>query len=117
MNQSLYLESDNKLIGVIRNPYERAVSLYKLSYYWVGFDKWLLEENPATQCSLYEDCDYIIHLENWREELEALGVPTNNSFLEKEWVSTDYKRWYTTKSLNLVTQLYHKDIKEFGYSY
>ena len=48
MNQSLYLESDNKLIGVIRNPYERAVSLYKLSYYWIGFDKWLLEENPAT---------------------------------------------------------------------
>ena len=117
MSQSLYLELDNKLIGVIRNPYERVVSLYKLSYYWIGFDKWLLEEKPETQCSLYEDCDYLIRLENWQEELDKLGVPTNNSFLKKVWVSTDYKRWYTVKSLNLVTQLYHEDIKRFGYRY
>ncbi len=117
MNQSLYLELDDKLIGVARNPYERAVALYKHSFYWIGFDKWLLEEKPKTQCSLYEDCDYIVHLENWREELEDLGVPTNNSFLEKVWISTDYKRWYTMKSLTLVSELYKEDIIRFGYSY
>ena len=117
MNQSLYLESDNKLIGIVRNPYERVVTLYKFSYYWIGFDKWLVEEEPESQTSLYEDCDHIVHLEDWRNELELLGVPTNNSFLEKEWISTDYKRWYTVKSLNLVTQLYKEDINRFGYSY
>ena len=41
MNQSLFLEYDKAKIPVIRNPYERLVSLYRDSWDYIGFDKWI----------------------------------------------------------------------------
>ena len=45
MSQSLYLVSNKTKIGVIRNPYERAVTEYQNSLNYIGFDEWL-QANP-----------------------------------------------------------------------
>ena len=41
MNQVLILEVGSTKIGVVRNPYERAVFHYMHGLNWIGFDNWI----------------------------------------------------------------------------
>jgi hypothetical protein len=118
MNQSLYLEYDNGSIGVIRNPYERIVALYRSSWDWIGFDKWIDKSNLQSQAELYKGCDQIITLEHWEQDLIALDiVPKNSSILMEQTIANDYRRWYTNKSLNMTAELVKPDLDTYGYSY
>jgi hypothetical protein len=119
MNQSLYLEYDNGSIGVIRNPYERLVALYRGSWKWTGFDNWIKESKLQSQVELYKDCDMIITLENWEQDLIALNIEqvTNSSILMEQTIAEDYRRWYTDKSLNMTAELVKPDLVTYGYSY
>ena len=40
---SLILKDKKKTIGVVRNPYERAVTEYFYAFNYIGFDKWCLK--------------------------------------------------------------------------
>ena len=126
MNQSLFLEYDKKgflttrsgSIGVIRNPYERLVSLYRDSWDWSGFEVWIKDNEIEGQWSLYKDCDYIISLEHWEQDLIALNVePKNSSILMDQTFSDDWKRWYGKGLLDVVYPLVSKDLTTYGYSF
>jgi hypothetical protein len=118
MNQSLFLEYDNGKLAVIRNPYERLVSLYRDSWDWYGFDKWVINNNIKPQAELYSDYDEVITLEYWEQDCIALDIePIDSSILMKQTVSNDYKRWYTNKSLIIVAKIIKPDIDTYGYSY
>tara|TARA_B100001123_G_C15105789_1_gene945417 strand:+ start:585 stop:941 length:357 start_codon:yes stop_codon:yes gene_type:complete len=118
MNQSLFLEYDNGTIGVVRNPYERLVSLYRDSWDYIGFDKWIDKSNLKSQVELYSDCANIITLEHWEQDLIALDIePKNSSILMEQTISADYKRWYTNKSLLIVARLIKPDLDTYGYTY
>ena len=119
MNQSLYLEYDSGTIGVIRNPYERLVALYRNSWDWIGFDKWIEKSNLLSQVELYKECNEIITLEHWEQDLIALKIDevTNSSILMEQKIAEDYRRWYTNKSLNMTAVLVKPDLDTYGYSY
>ena len=114
----LIVKCKNKTIGVIRNPYERAVSEYFVSLNYIGFDKWIYEFTPKQQTDLYKDCDYIIRLEAWERDLKDLDLtPEDTSILESIKVVYDWKSWYTLRTRTIIAQLYHNDITTYGYSY
>jgi len=119
MNQSLYLEYDKGTIGVIRNPYERVVALYRSSWDWIGFEKWIDKSNLQSQVDLYKECNEIITLENWEQDLIALGIDevTNSSILMEQKIAEDYRRWFTNKSLDMTALLVKPDLETYGYSY
>ena len=70
----LIVKCKTKTIGVIRNPYERAVSEYYASLNYIGFDKWIYKFTPEQQTDLYKDCDYIIRYESWKQDLKDLDL-------------------------------------------
>ena len=116
MNLSLCLESDKGKIGVVRNPYERLVTAYYQSLNYIGFDKWLEQQDIPTQISLYKDCQYLIRFENWQRELDDLEIGSvDTSLLRGEYVIPMWDRWYTMKTMTLVTELYQDDIRTYGY--
>lgn len=118
MNQSLLLNYDNKTIGVVRNPYERAVALYMQSFDFIGLDNWLRKYKPEQQRILYKDCDYIIRFEAWQEELKFHDLhPKDTSILQDEQVTMMWDNWYTIKTKTLVYRMYRKDIETYGYSF
>ena len=79
----LIVKCKTKTIGVIRNPYERAVSEYYASLNYIGFDKWIYKFTPEQQTDLYKDCDYIIRYESWKQDLKDLDLhPKDTSILE-----------------------------------
>ena len=48
----LILKTDNKTIGVVRNPFEKAVSDYYASLNYIGFEKWITKQTPEYQTLL-----------------------------------------------------------------
>lgn len=118
MNQSLILKHDNKKIAVVRNTYERAVFHYMHSMDWVGFDTWLYEGKLSNQLELYKNCDYFIDFNDWENELKLFKLqPKDISIMEGQKYITDWKSWYTLKSVQLINQLYSDELKRYGYSY
>lgn len=118
MNQSLLLNYDNKTIGVVRNPYERVVSLYMQGLDYIGFDKWLVKNKPEKQVVLYKDCDHLVRFEDWETELKLFDLhPKDTSILQDESVVPMYDKWYTMKTKTLVYSMYHEDIEYYGYSF
>ena len=86
----LIVKCKTKTIGVIRNPYERAVSEYYASLNYIGFDKWIYKFTPEQQTDLYKDCDYIIRYESWKQDLKDLDLhPKDTSILESLKVNED----------------------------
>jgi len=118
MSQSLILTYEGEDIAVVRDTYERAVYEYMQSYDFIGFDNWLLEGNLLSQKELYKDCTHFIDFKDWENELDMLNLhPKDTSIMAGQKSISDYKNWYTMKSITLMYQLYHEEIDHFGYSY
>ena len=114
----LILKTNNKTIGVVRNPYHKAIADYYASLNYIGFDKWIHKSMPPQQVSLYKNCDYIIRYESWKQDLEELKLhPKDTSILDDVKIITDWQRWYTIKSKNYVAVLYKDDITTYGYTF
>ena len=116
MSQSLLITLDNKHIGIVRNPYERAVSLYFDSLNYIGFEKWLDTEAPIPQKLLYKNCDIIVRFEDWRNEFDSLNLqPKDTSILESVRIFDDWERWLTIRIKTKLFHLYRHDIDTYGY--
>ena len=114
----LILKTNNKTIGVVRNPYHKAIADYYASLNYIGFDKWIHKSMPPQQVSLYKDCDYIIRYESWKQDLKELKLhPKDTSILESLKVNQDWRNWYTLRTRTMIAELYHNDIVTYGYSY
>ena len=115
---TLILKCKNKTIGVIRNPYERAVSEYYASLNYIGFDKWIYDFTPEQQTDLYKDCDYIIRYESWEQDLKDLKLhPKDTSILDDVKEIDGWRNWYTLHTRTTIGVLYKEDIVTYGYSY
>lgn len=115
---SLILKDKKKTIGVVRNPYERAVTEYFYAFNYIGFDKWCLKFPLEAQTKLYKDCDYIVNFSAWEDELKELNLhPKDTSVLEDVKIVTDWKRWYTIKSKTNIAVLYKDDIMTYGHRF
>ena len=118
MNQSLILEDGDVKIAVVRNTYERAVFHYMHGLDFIGFDNWLMEGNLKNQFELYKECDHFIDFNDWQNELKLLDLhPKDTSVMEGQVGLSDYKNWYTLRSIQLVSELYIDELKSFGFSY
>jgi hypothetical protein len=118
MSQSLILEYGDEKIAVVRDTYERAVWNYIHSLDFIGFDNWLLEGNLLCQKKLYKDCNHFIDFKDWKNELQLLNLhPKDTSIMEGQSSITDYKNWYTLKSIQVVFHLYSDELNHFGFSY
>jgi len=116
--QSLILDYNDKQIAVVRNTYERAVFHYMHGLDWIGFDNWLNGKYLLNQVVLYKDCDYFIDFNNWKNELKLLDLhPKDTSIMEGQTRISDWKSWYTLKSIQLINRLYSEELKRYGYSY
>ena len=114
----LILKTNNKTIGVVRNPFHKAIADYYASLNYIGFDRWIHESMPPQQVSLYKDCDYIIRYESWKHDLKYLDLhPKDTSILESLKVNEDWRTWYTLRTRTIIAELYLKDITTYGYSY
>ena len=114
----LIVKCKNKTIGVIRNPYERAVSEYFVSLNYIGFDKWIYDFTPEQQTDLYKDCDYIIRYESWEQDLKDLNLhPKDTSILDDVKEIDGWRNWYTLHSRSTIGVLYKEDIITYGDSY
>ena len=118
MNQVLILETDSEKIGVIRNPYERAVFHYMHGLDWIGFDRWLQMGTLDKQVNIYRDCTTFIAFDDWENELKIFGYDVKDtSVMQGQKTITDWKSWYTLKSRNIIDRYYRDDITTFGFSY
>ena len=114
----LILKTNNKTIGVVRNPFHKAIADYYASLNYIGFDRWIHESMPPQQVSLYKDCDYIIRYESWKQDLKDLDLhPKDTSILESLKVNEDWRNWYTLRTRTMIAELYHNEIVTYGYSY
>lgn len=119
MKQSIILTSNKgKTVGVISNTFERAVYHYLHDLDYIGFDNWLVKDRLNNQMELYKDCDHIIELRHWHEDLHQKQIWIDDlSVLESRRFVTDYKRWYTIKSINLVSEMFREELLHYGYRY
>ena len=114
----LILKTNNKTIGVVRNPYHKAIADYYASLNYIGFDKWIHESMPPQQVSLYKNCDYIIRYESWKQDLEELKLhPKDTSILDDVKEIDGWRNWYTLHTRTTIGVLYKEDIITYGYSY
>ena len=113
----LILKTDNKTIGIVRNPFEKVVSDYYASLNYIGFEKWITKQTPEYQTLLYKNCDYIVRLERLEYDLKDLDIqPKDTSILRSVKVIHDWKSWYTLNTRTIVAGLYHNDIITYGYT-
>jgi hypothetical protein len=119
MRQSTYIEIDSKKVAVVRNPYERVITLYRESWDWIGLSDWLEKNEIIAQSELYKDCEYIISLESWKEDLDALGLEPEEKEVELLYkkYSTDYRTWYGRPLKTTVTPLVQSDLDTYGYRF
>ena len=120
MKQTILIELSNKQIGIVRNPYERIITLYRDSWNWIGLEKWLSKAHIQPQCTLYKDYDGIVRLEEWRSDFADLGLQVPDKkymkYLHKKY-STDYTRWYGTNLKDMVAPLVKPDLDTYGYRF
>lgn len=118
MKETLFLKDKDLLIGVVRNPYERVVFEYFWSLNYIGMDKWLYENPLTPQYKLFQDCDHVVRLENLHYDLQDLNLqPKDTSILKGNEYIADWKRWYTLKSKQIITQTFARDLSTYGYRY
>jgi len=118
MNPSLFLHSNNKFIGVVRNPYERIIAAYVDGLYWIGLSAWIDEIKPLSQVETYKGADYIITLENWEQDLHHQKIVVNDpSPLPTTRRVSNYQRWYSKELLKQVNPIVQPDLDRWGYSF
>lgn len=114
----MILHCEGETIGVVRNPYERVVSMYMASLDYIGLDNWLDKSTPITQVELFKDCDHIVRFESWKHELNFANLhPKDISILQDEMVQPMWERWYTLRTKQHVYELYREDITVYGYNF
>lgn len=119
MSESSWIEVDNFKIGIVRNPYERIIHLYKEGWDYNGLEQWLEKQKVLPQSELYKDCDAVVCLESWERDFDELGItPDKNTFdkLESKYTS-DYRRWYTQSLKDEVDQRVKQDLETYGYRF
>jgi|TARA_B110000240_G_C13175977_1_gene315661 hypothetical protein len=119
MRQSIYIELGDKKIGVVRNPYERVVNLYRESWNWCGFEKWLAKAEILSQTEVYRDCIFVVTLESWESDFKALGITPDKKSMELLYkkYSSDYRRWYDTSLKDMITPIAQTDLDTYGYRF
>jgi len=112
---------------VVRNPYERMVSMWKFSGLEIGFDRFVRllsknmnpSRNPLLHMTQSEwiktfKNDKVVHLENLREELEEIvglvgEIPKLNTTNHKH-----YTEYLTKNAISNINRWAEEDFK-FGY--
>lgn len=119
MKQSICIEVDDCTIGVVRNPYERVITLYRESWDWIGLEDWVRRTNIQLQSDVYKDCHAVVCLETWEADFKALGITPDKKSMELLYkkYSTDYKRWYGTNLLNIISPIVQQDLDTYGYRF
>jgi len=100
--------------NIVRNPYERLVSLYLEDWVRIGFGPWLEKQNITPQADLIDQTKPVLHLENLKAEVEAFNLDpsgyTNAPVPTEHW-----QRWYDDALLEQVEPIVKKDLLTFGY--
>ena len=118
MKQSSYIQVGDKKVAIVRNPYERIITLYRESWNWVGLEIWLEKERIESQTELYND-ELSITLEHWESDCKDLDISPDKKRMEllTKKYSTDYKRWYGRRLMKIVTPIVEQDLMTFGYRF
>tara|TARA_Y100000361_G_scaffold145824_1_gene155524 strand:- start:219 stop:581 length:363 start_codon:yes stop_codon:yes gene_type:complete len=120
VKQTILIEVSDLKIGIIRNPYERVISLYRASWNWIGIEDWIKKSNLKPQCELYDTYDGVVRLEEWKQDFADLGLQVPDKkymkYLHKKY-STDYTRWYGTNLKDMVAPLVKPDLDTYGYRF
>tara|TARA_B100001778_G_scaffold297379_1_gene270833 strand:+ start:7289 stop:7648 length:360 start_codon:yes stop_codon:yes gene_type:complete len=119
VNQTFCIDINDAKIAVVRNPYERIISLYRGSWNWIGILDWVQKYQLKPQCELYKDYDYVICLESWEDDCNVLGITPDKNSMEmlKKKYSEDYRRWYGRTLLKIVAPLVKPDLDTYGYRF
>ena len=135
MLERKYIDEDNDLIkiSIVRNPYDRIISLYK--YFggkkkWESFEKFLnyIEEQGRNyyfykpQFKYLEGCDFnLIKFESFQQDLEAinkkLDLDIKCDFDTKRHEGRDNSSYLTKENLVKINEIYKKDFINYGYDF
>ena len=123
----------------VRNPWDRLVSEYIWAYSHLEFDDFinrvcevvrnriLLDTENVHFRPQYEflnsEINYICRFEKFKQELiklnKVLSLNVNTSLLphEKKSIRKHYSKYYSKKSVELIEEIYARDIDIYGYEY
>ena len=119
MNESFWIEIDTLKVGILRNPYERVIHLYKESWDWIGLEKWIEKTTITSQLELSKECDVVVCLESWEDDFKSLGITPDKNSMNKlcKHYSEDYRRWYGQNLKTLVRPIVLPDLETYGYRF
>jgi len=119
VNESFWVEIDTLKVGILRNPYERVIHLYKESWDWVGLEEWIEKTTITSQLELSKECDVVVCLESWEDDFKSLGITPDKNSMNKlcKHYSEDYRRWYGQNLKTLVRPIVVQDLTTFGYRF
>jgi len=119
MKGSFYILVDGAKVPVIRNPYERIITMYRESWDWCGLEKWLEKQTIESQADLYVGEYPFITLENWEGDSNAFGIAPGEKSIQAMAASysTDYTRWYSERLKKVVAPIVEPDLLTFGYTF
>jgi hypothetical protein len=124
----------------IRNPYSRAVSMYKHSSWssaktFKDFCNAIKKEEYPTECARWHSSsltehitcgdklmvDCVIRLENLQEDFntvcDKIGIPQQQLSHKNKSKHKHYTDYYDEKTKSIVAEKYAKDIEYFGYEF
>ena len=120
--------------SIVRNPFDRAVSIYKAPIFrndarGISFEQFLrnipmLPNEDGLQCSDYinEPMDYIIKFETRSNDIKILKEKHSIHIDEKIVARKtnrikDYRRYYNETTVQLVSEIFKDDIHNFDYTF
>ena len=119
MKGSFYILVDGAKVPVIRNPYERIITMYRESWDWCGLEKWLEKQTIESQADLYVGEYPFITLETWEGDSNAFVIAPGEKSIQAMAASysTDYTRWYSERLKKIVAPIVEPDLLTFGYTF
>ena len=125
-----------KLIGSIRNPYDRVVSQWKMCQRTKGgsdpedFSSWIRSPRPKMGGYMMKDffscggkviVDNFIRFENLQEDFNAvcdkIGIPPQKLPKKNQTKHKHYAEYYDDESRKYVWKKFRRDINYFGYKF